>query len=790
MFSHSHMFRYASLGGVVVGALFCGGCMSVDRHEPFEEITQLFSPSVEGDPDAHIDPNAVNLWPLYTQNQDVRSIAWPLIKSADEQFSLRPIYSYDRGAHDLLLGIVSADFQRDEYRIFPLWWYFPERNFAFLFPIGGYGMLGDNHYVGSPLLYNHIWSPDGEDDFKQSLLYWRSTEGKRHEQGVFPLWWYTRNEDGATEQTLFPIGSYETTAEGKLDNWHFFPLLSYYKREGEDCSSYRALLYWQENRKDSVSRELFPFYYSYANDNGDYSNGLFPLYWQSFWGDDAYVNVLGPLYNRLTVDGITRELLFPIYYRSFSQKNKALHTPFLGWGEGEEYSYFYALTAGSYTEADEHYGWLMPLYWRYHSNDEEHSEDYSFRTLLGGRSYTQSRNRTRTWLLPFSSIWEYESWATGDDPFDRMATDLLLFPLIHHVYRPECVNTPSRSKLNLGLLLYRHDFYKDNVSVFTPFVAWEYDEGRLTDFGFLLSLYKYENDVSERELKSDATFPALAHLLRSKSDAVASYTLTRRSHSLLWKLLFFTEFAKRSDSPQVNTETSVLRGLIYENRHQRISEWGDDAIHDSQEHDFHILGIKNTSSVISADHEVYEDSKVFGLLYKEVLEKDYLNETYERHTLNRRVLFSLLCGYERIYRPAADTTETSLWIPPLLYFANTSPTKTERNVLFLYSHTTKTKDDGEPSSSETSILPWGMLYNRETLTVEQGTRTKTAFLGYLYRSQRDSDGATQQHIFPFIERHTLTDGTESTSFLWRVWRREKTPTGKHRYHLFFIPFER
>ncbi len=381
--------------------------MSVDREPRFAEL-EILGESV--------NDNAVNIWPLFLQDGETSSYLWPLIKSSTDHFAIRPIYNYDKGTHDLLLGIASADFDRDEYRLFPFLFHFPQRGFSLAFPLAYYRWPTaetPRRGVGIPLIFN--WWQDTQTGYTTwwnfLLAYGRTevdeTVGVRHYSGFYPLYWrcntqerssnllfplyYQRNDTSDDEfYSITPLTGYHTD-HGFTEHW-FFPF--YYAESDTNSSRLYTPLGWY-NREDDNSRWHF-LLTGRATAQDSSAFWFFPLYYRSNDEKHSEFYSLSPLTGYHSRFNLTEHWFFPFYYAESDTNSSSFYTPFGWYNREDDNSHWHFLLTGRATDKDSSSFWFFPLY--YQSNDEKHSEFYSLSPLTG---YHSRFNLTEHWMIPF-----------------------------------------------------------------------------------------------------------------------------------------------------------------------------------------------------------------------------------------------------------------------------------------------------------------------------------------------------------------------------------------------------
>ncbi len=342
----ARLFLVLTLAGML---LSLAGCMSVEREPAFAELELL---------DEGVSDNAVNVWPLFLQDGETSSYLWPLIKSSPSHFAIRPIYNYDKGTHDLLLGVVSADFRQEEYRLFPFLFHFPKRGFSMLFPLGYYSWATQREPrligFGSPLLFNWWYDNKAEQTYWLNILlaYNIPEGGDHHHAGLFPIYWHSSDKTRSSH-LLLPL-YYQLNDIRDDEFYSITPLTGYHSR-------------------DDFSEHWFvPFYYSSSSTNSSSLYTLLGTY--SREGDDYMWHAL--LAGKSTSDYVTSRWVFPLFcYSQYHPQDydpteyTTLWTPVGGFGETQTWmGPFFPLIGTTRHEHGRSY-WAMPL--AYYSADTD-----------------------------------------------------------------------------------------------------------------------------------------------------------------------------------------------------------------------------------------------------------------------------------------------------------------------------------------------------------------------------------------------------------------------------------
>jgi len=135
----------------------------------------------------------VNVWPLLYYRKPALSVLWPLGEVTDDHVAARPlvaVYKLDKDERQwrFLWPLAQFDFDTDEHRIFPAFWW-------------------DGGFTVFPVLWY------GRDDYCHLL----------------PLWMHSKGSGGHDTWALWPI--FRLKQEEDERGFHFWPLVGSYKEE-------------------------------------------------------------------------------------------------------------------------------------------------------------------------------------------------------------------------------------------------------------------------------------------------------------------------------------------------------------------------------------------------------------------------------------------------------------------------------------------------------------------------------------------------------------------------------
>jgi hypothetical protein len=271
----------------------------------------------------------VALWPFVYYRNPALSVLWPIFEKSPDHIAIRPIYTVKglEGAHrthHIIWPLGKLDFDRDEYRFFPVF-------------------LGDDYFVVFPLYWH----------FDDPFL------GKDGSNALFPFWIYDRSAMGEdrTRHILhvawpfarFEFGWNNTTAR-------IFPLFGAHKHLAE----------WQY----VVS---IPFGWIRGDNEGDSAGWCLPFYAYRKEGEDSFL--LTPVYQRGHASDNDKDwhMVAPLYYRAVSASGAGFYSLIGGWSRQDDgssllYSPLYVRRANA---QDYRFDLIPPLLsWRTKQSDQ------------------------------------------------------------------------------------------------------------------------------------------------------------------------------------------------------------------------------------------------------------------------------------------------------------------------------------------------------------------------------------------------------------------------------------
>ncbi len=472
---------------VVVAALTFAGCFSRPRTPAYEEMSALWDGLGEGK-SVNDASGRVNLWPFFFKTQTIGAVAWPFVKWSPNQLAIRPLYNYDNGIHDLALGIASADFERHEYRVAPIWWHLP--------------------YCGTTV--------------------------------VVPFWWRQKHQDGSSHNALLPLGYVRRDAQGDVTSWMaltayanqnstaVLPLYHYHhKRNARALTLFPLLSHaaWETTPPASgdkpqrryTSANAGPFWWFWRNEDGSSTNILLPIGylrrdaqdkvidWMALTAlSDKYNTVFFPLYHYGAKDKKRILTLFPLLsHVAWKEIPPVSDKPQASDGKPRS-----AITSANATlwwwyrrHAVRKHG-LFPLYYDRLSYDRHQKPRSHYLNILGPL---------------YNHFVSYDGNATSYD---------VLFPLYYRRY------TDSTNRMLTPFIGWGHKdgpadtryWYAGN---FGSYVA----KGGATHWGLPLYFYHQENAVDDQSVTPSGSYlwtPLYHH--RQYTNAWTSPTYTHSTH--------------------------------------------------------------------------------------------------------------------------------------------------------------------------------------------------------------------------------------------------------------------
>ncbi len=833
---------------LTLSLLFFAGCLTKSR-TPYNEVS-LFSeePTSEATTDAKsqelatMQGKTINLWPFYIGNGRAHYVLWPFIKKSPGCFAILPVYNYDHGIHDIAL-ICTLSPESGEYRLWPLfyrspkWWMFLP--FAYAYDEGfGCPLLfninedfnsilnffwGKNNWSLFPFAFYNTYKNDNYSF--RSLLYCQG----RHTYGD----WTTRNYSALLSLFLTKI---ETNAKTNARNVHQW-LIPFWFR-GYDAPDGEDKQRWHHN--------VFPLYWSWGRETGytPYSNTLFiPLFFKSTFGEkgsrlctplvgygkDAerraawwyFLNVgaaesdiehqryMGEVYDdkgehtrtlytpyrrhesaawalpfwfHSETEGISASTWTPLSYACTTTDNSTLKVGPLGLGfpfsakrsVDDEETFFFPVTrrqrwytTSALTGEKERYApcgteWKLLNGLLYEYKTSQRLPLGPLPPDIAKHLYTREG---RTWHLPLLRLGakDWTDWRDNLYPEDTSTWRGygLLTTYEKKRYRPPVCKDFRRchDKYSYGpydatthTWGYSALLTSCDKTVYTDYAEPE-DSYESTDRGLLLNaihwgsntlgarnfslgwslIADYEKDVWDSKTSSNTSFTLLPLGLLWETDNYKTTTSSSEEHDLLWSLLYCYD---RCQYKERKSEK------CWKASHAR------DCTKTSCSTDHHAEQCRITTRSDTLDHRI-----LLGILW--------LHEIADRQEWHADQ--ALACDDVMKTKPSEDSYVNQIYtLLGLAYYRNT-------------------QRDGSYASR--SLL--GLLYDH-TENVSDNTET-LGILGYLYRYNRYADGSKSHTIFPFITyEEDAPAETTSVSFLYKLFRHEKTPEGRNIW-LLWIP---
>jgi len=320
------------------------------------------------------DEQRINGWPLLYYRDPALSVLWPIFERTDDHAAVRPLFSVygldeSNREYNVLWPLAQFDHRRGRHHVFPLFW-------------------GKDHRVLFPVYwhYDEPFGPRGGSD------------------SVFPLYWYTRDQNGSLFLSLPWMSGHHGDARWRLLMPLFYwrtnntgsvlvtPLWSQGRSPTSDWWAVVPLAYWDREQRTWLS----PLWAQWQA--RDHETWLAPwsLSWATRRPDRTDLWLMSGLAHGSWGEKDGSHHVLPFYFRK--AEGDTLLTPIFGWSDAEDF--FYPLTPLAGVRKGEHRGsWLFPVY--SHSVNERTSESTDRLLLLAGHSKKVAR--TNTWLLPLFS---------------------------------------------------------------------------------------------------------------------------------------------------------------------------------------------------------------------------------------------------------------------------------------------------------------------------------------------------------------------------------------------------
>jgi len=764
------MIRRIARGFVLAVLLCIAGCSSV-----YMKGTPLYTGEhkrPEGPPE-----HRVNLWPLAYYRKPALSVLWPFAEWTDDHAALRPVlsvYKLDKERHqwNFAAPLVQLDYDTGRYRVFPCFW-------------------GKNYFVAFPLLwwfektkgiFPVFWSASGLVVFP---LFW-------HEKGeychLFPLWLHAREGKGQHDtHALWPFFRLVNTPDKK--GFRAWPLVGSYA--GKD-SRYAYALWpfchtWR--RGDEVTRVAFPFYF----EHGTPQKGWWlvpPLAYHRKGPDDSLT--LTPIWSARKKGKTEWAALLPVFYRQKDGEDSLILTPL--WSAGKK--------------GEKRWSAVLPLY--YHSADASAGTSRLI-TPLAAR--LRSPEKTRWIVVPLASTvaWgkgEKDLWLLGPVAHARWGGESVqhhVLPLYYCDHKERlflsplvsCQNKKDKGFFNVAAVLahYARDDDDRNLWLLGPMAHARWGDKNVQHH--VLPLYAY--DRNERLFLSP---------LVSWQD--------KKDKGFVNLAVVLAHYGRKGDE----RDLSLLGPLVH-------ARWGGKTL----EH--HVLPLYG--------YRRKPEERWFNLL---LLLADYERKPDGRKDLSVLVLTSASWGGPRgeakvssfpffawestrkTHTVTTDgrkmdvtTTRRSFsvpWFPPLLGSewseraerpaddpdAQTRLRRTRSSWLFpLWScrHQSREGDRIQPGEAareaDFRLLAWLYDYRlraglRDTDDPKKAHDYVRSRILWRVMHYEWLDGDESLDVFPFITWDRKASGYRKFSFLWRLFRNERTAEGGRNLDVLFLPILR
>lgn len=793
----------------------------------------------------------VNLWPLMYYRDPALSIAWPIVEHVqDEHFALRPLFSvYGLGTtNSREWNVLWPIFQQEEqgdghifplvwwgddyFNIFPLYWHGggAGAKHDILFPIWWYtadkdtrqfylalGLLGSVREPGARSWWAFPLAGDLRDADGSRYAYqlWpllhqaRNAHGDRRLNACLPLWWWSR--DGNAEKFCSLLWSQGHTKDGT--DWSllfpfywsfsgdaqkgFYTLLGGYRKEGDEASWLLPLLLsggttsprgrdtwllaglgrWQHDRESQVNR-LLPFYASSSNASG---TQFFSIPWSSVQARD----------------GSGWSLVPPLYFNRHDAETGLTLSPF----------YF----AGHDDRARSDWHAVFPLYYSGSNNGTR-----TFATLLGGR---EDADDGRSWTI-YPLLSKCGNRGGTNDWW-------VLAPLAHfkwddvrsssHVLPLYYRDSASGTFVSLPYAAFREGERRRDIV--PPLLSWRTHDGTNADWWVLGGLGHFSSGPAARPSHLIPLYyhnPARGFVLSplyaqwSDSDGVTRIIppllggATKRPDGTDWFALLglagyststtgagshylFPLYAWKAESYFYNPVFGWKRDSFAYYATPLVGSWGDEK-----------RGGSWFFPIYSASHSTLPDEHRSRFLWAFHTERtNYARTSFFplfSHTYHGDLDLPLEEGWRK--RRGSETSFLLLgWHENLRgtwqIDGHSTKGRTRAHGFFpLWNYRTKSDDEGR--REDTFNLLWKLYDSKRQvvpLATAPGGTNDYARQSVLWRAwhYEKLNGDVSADMIPFITYDRRQDGFTKYSFLWRVFRWERDPTGKRKLDLLMIP---
>ncbi len=678
--------------------------------------------------------------------------------------ALFPFYYYDRSGDEAylqtLLGNWSQDGDAGSFNIYPLWWsshsddsemqsllpfYWYKRwdkQHALVTPLGGYGwhQTDDNYFVNvlGPLFHHHR---SADDRHSLTAFLWPLYTSWRNDnvsQQVIPLLFDRRKSPNSTSiKTLAYLGQYYKEADSR--SWMLWPLAMGSNRDELPNPMYHLNLFAAHDRNDGYTYRftplaqfsrhhertrswVLPFYYAETSPT---ETDLDFLLWTANYHESATGNSwrFWPLYSS------TGELQRPdpLYWLTLAGRRHYRDVS----------SWYVTPLLGSWSDANEHYGWAAPFAWWYDTSDSTGVH----------------------WLA-----------GSGGVHSDADGSAWYQWPLISH--------SNKRGKMQPWqyLHLFRSHMNEDDFHIgITPFIGYERDDDERFAYIFpLMWNYKDSGSTDFYSLGGLQNFSTSESNWAFRLTPLASFSTSRRSEDWLYPLHLLN----------VRSYTSPMRHDFRLNYLLFGRMWNRKTVGDSFDSGY-LSKHRTIESSGSSFFPLYKRShKVYRALKPDVLtdeEFHKLSRWWQVHRQKRHYLKAPPDAEVIAILDAHDTAVPDHGIEGIAraitsFMQANSEEYDEKEFLSLLAwYHRKHKD------VDLKLLLGAINYEHD----EKKDRSHFSILKYLYRRTREGK-EIRRTFFPFF---TWDSGESSSnfSFLWRIWH-YRNDNGDKSGHILFIPW--
>jgi hypothetical protein len=796
-------------------------------------LALLVMPASRGEtpaaPPAPAWEDRLNLWPLLRVEGDEVSVLAPIFYRDDERLAVRPLFSWHAGKRRLRVLYPFAEFNFTEgswhvfpwfggrdYQIgFPLYWDFRGQNSRtnWLLPLWSYHRQGQD-WRGSALL-GLLGGAEGADGRHRRVLplfsftrsatafsewvlppflhRWADDAGRRAGRWVLPFFFAAESADGSMWGTplvlrwqkgggstqgwaVLPLAARETRPEGhslytpagayhrdgEARRWWWWPLLAWGRADAEAHSAW-----W-----------LFPFYRTQA-DAGGWSRHLLPFFRQGAAGESRFFQ--SPLY--LETRGAEGRRL------------RALPLALSWWRQGPDGWSAWALAplahvARAGETLTRH---VFPLFYQRQAPDRS-----VFATLLGGR-ITGPDSRT-------DAVFPLLSWRTRAPG----RTDLWIAAPLAHISRGEQAGSSHVVPLfhhdprtgNWTSLPYvrRTDAQGRTWRVLPPLLTWwtrAADHFTLRVLGGWAGLGGLPGQRWRYVLPFYYEDPAQQTLW---SPIYARWRAADGSPVHAWPLLLSGGWREVEGAPPDRASFGPL-GLFGRGRdatgawsylfplfgwQQGVGWWTllagrwQDGADTLRYHATPLVGSRSGSRQGFWLFPLLSWSRNPGVSERWRV----LWGHYERVGADRESRFFPLWRAEtqRVTTPQVTVETRRLNIGFLSRRFSSSQARADGHVrtqstyrLFPLWYRSRTQEGAEVKRETSALL--GLFRSRSSVSADGVQEERRRLLGNLWRYDRKGE-EVHADLFPGLTYDRLADGRTRTSFLWKVFRRERDPAGQ------------